>query len=676
MLNKIVIDDKKVPYIFLFILIATFGLLIPKLGFYWDDWPVMFMTQTQGTTGFWDFYQYDRPFSAWTYIVTTPMLGTNPMGWHIFTLLLRWLTVVFLWLTLRKLWPGNSRQTFWIALLFSVYPLFDQQSVAVAYSQHWTCYLFYFISIYLMLLSQEKKRLFYPLTLLAVSFSLTQMLTMEYFLGLEFARPIILWIYYFNQENKPKKQEIIKKTLVSSWFYLALFIAYIIWRVNFQELAGDNPNKPVLLKQLLDAPFQSLLGLLQTAMQDLVYFILSWFQAINPSDIELQRPFFIVSTAVAFTTALLLWFILGHYSPSPPEENKAHKWPLQATLFGIVSTVVATIPVWMIGRQASLGLYGSRFGLAGMFGLSIMLVGILEWLSTSNSVKNIVICLLIGVAIHFHLYTSKDFQDSWEKQQRVYWQLYWRAPYIEPGTAIISDGEIFNYVGLYSTSMGISLLYPPTENPQELAYWFFSMGRDLFTHIDELNKGTILTGSLRNYSFEGNSREVLILWLPGKNRCIKILTENDLNDRDIPEILQPVISLSNPDRIKRSSASAWSPPETIFGKEPEHTWCYFYEKAELAGQYQDWEEIIQLYQITEQQGYKPSDMNEYLPLLDAYLHSGRIDDANQLSIKMRKLSNKIDDQICWVWVNNIEEQRNLELYPAFENIKGQLNCFD
>jgi hypothetical protein len=99
MLNKINIDDKLVPVILLFFLIASFGLLIPKLGFYWDDWPVIFMTQTQGNAGFWDFYQYDRPFSAWTYILSAPIIGTRPIGWHIFSLMLRWLTVVFVWLS-------------------------------------------------------------------------------------------------------------------------------------------------------------------------------------------------------------------------------------------------------------------------------------------------------------------------------------------------------------------------------------------------------------------------------------------------------------------------------------------------------------------------------------------------------------------------------------------------
>ena len=675
MLNKLYINNKAVPFIILFLLVASFGLLIPKLGFYWDDWPVIFMTETQGSTGFWDFYQYDRPFSAWTYLLSAPILGTSPIGWHIYSLLLRWLTVVFLWLTLQKIWPSKPRQTFWIALLFSVYPIFNQQPVAVAYSQHWTSYLFYFVSIYLMLFSQKGRRFYYPWVLLSAFFSLIHMVTMEYFIGLELFRPIILWTYHYNYENISNKLVIFKKTLFSSWPYLVLLGIYVIWRLFFLNLADNDPNDPVFLKQITEAPVQALLDLLQIALQDLIYFLSSWFVGINPTIVDLRRPFFIVSTGISLITVVLLGLVLSRYKPIF-QASISKRWHLQAVLFGITAALFGTLPVWMIGRQASLGLYGNRFGLAAMFGLSVALVGFLEWLSNRISVKITVICFLIGIAIHSHLYTAKSYVDSWEKQQRVYWQLSWRAPHIQPGTAIISDGEIFRYVGIYSTAMGFALLYPPTEDPQDMAYWFFSMGRGLNNMTEEMISGVPLTGSLRNYFFEGESKDALLLYLPGKNRCVRILRVNDPNTKEIPNLLKQVISISNLDRIKKDAHRDWSPPENIFGKEPEHSWCYYFESAELARQYQDWDEVIQLYQVAEQQEYSPSEMIEYLPLIDALLHTDRIEEAYQLSSQIKRLSDKIDDPICRVWLNNIENQNNTEIIYTYEKINKLLNCFD
>ena len=82
----------------LILLILVFGLMIPWLGYYWDDWPIVLAARLQGVSAFWEYYRLERPFSTWTYVVTIPILGTTPLVWNIFTLLLRWLTVVGMWL--------------------------------------------------------------------------------------------------------------------------------------------------------------------------------------------------------------------------------------------------------------------------------------------------------------------------------------------------------------------------------------------------------------------------------------------------------------------------------------------------------------------------------------------------------------------------------------------------
>src|SRR5512141_1398096 len=124
LVSSLSLPERAIPFALLFITVVSFGLLIPWLGFYWDDWPVIYMTKTQGIAGFWGFYQYDRPFSAWTYIVSAPILGTSPLRWQVFTLLLRWLTAVFVWASLRIIWPKKPHQVFWVALLFAVCPVF------------------------------------------------------------------------------------------------------------------------------------------------------------------------------------------------------------------------------------------------------------------------------------------------------------------------------------------------------------------------------------------------------------------------------------------------------------------------------------------------------------------------------------------------------------------------
>ena len=123
-----------------------------------------------------------------------------------------------------------------------------------------------------MLVSQERKHLYYYLISLSALFSLVQMATMEYFLGLELFRPIILWTYHSYRENQTNKLSLLKKTFLSSWPFMAILGAYAVWRVFFLELAGEDPNNPVLLQQFLSSPYQASIDLLQKIIQDVIYF--------------------------------------------------------------------------------------------------------------------------------------------------------------------------------------------------------------------------------------------------------------------------------------------------------------------------------------------------------------------------------------------------------------------
>jgi hypothetical protein len=675
-LSRLSLNDRVIPVALLLSIVLSFGLLVPWLGFYWDDWPVIYLTQTQGTNGFWDFYQYDRPFSAWTYIVFAPLLGTSPLAWHIFTLLLRWLAAVFVWAILKEIWANKPHQAFWVALLFAVAPVFTQQSVAVAYSQHWLCYVSFLTSVYFMLRALRDARYFYFFTALAVMTSLIQLLTMEYFLGLELLRPVILWFYFLEKESGTSVQHIFKRVIGSGWIYVFLLIAYVIWRIFFLRLAGEDPNRPELLVKLVTTPVKGLFDLAQKALQDFIYLVTSWILALKPSDLVLDRPFALVVLAIAITAALMFLVLLGRYKPVAEGPN-GDKWHIYAMIFGVLAIILGMLPVWMIDRQVSVGPLGGRFGLAALLGVSILWVGLLEWLSPRSQVKVTVICVLIGVAIHANLHLAKAYHQSWEKQRAFYWQLFWRAPQIQPGTALISNGEIFPYVGLYSTSMGINLLYPPAGSPQQVPYWFFSYWERLYKFPNELVAGTVLEGGLRNYFFRGNSRDAILLdFSPESNRCLHLISSRDENDPDLLESIRGVLSISDISQIERKPSDGWRPPSSIFGSEPKHTWCFYFERADLAYQYEDWQEIIRLMDEAKNQGFTPTDMKEYLPLLNAYLQTDQIESARTLSVQMARLSNNIDDRICTAWLEATEASQSAQFDSAFEDVHDKSGCFD
>src|SRR5581483_8703864 len=85
--------QKSIPLFILGISILAFGLLVPWLGFYQDDWHPIYYWTHEGVDGLRRFFFFDsRPFA---FIVLEPLfhlLGISPLGWHVGILLLRFFT--------------------------------------------------------------------------------------------------------------------------------------------------------------------------------------------------------------------------------------------------------------------------------------------------------------------------------------------------------------------------------------------------------------------------------------------------------------------------------------------------------------------------------------------------------------------------------------------------------
>jgi hypothetical protein len=77
------------------------------------------------------------------------------------------------------------------------------------------------------------------------------------------------------------------------------------------------------------------------------------------------------------------------------------------------------------------------------------------------------------------------------------------------------------------------------------------------------------------------------------------------------------------------------PPELIFGSEPPHDWCFYYQKAESALQAEDWEEVERLGAEIERLDLHPNDRVEWLPFIQAYAY---LDDVETLETWDRKIA--------------------------------------
>src|SRR5512135_1150266 len=138
-------------FILLLVAIVAYGLLAPQLGFYWDDMPMSWIRYELGSQAMTQYFSTNRPVWGLLYQITTHIFPQVPIYWQFFALLWRWLGAVMVWLIVRELWQDKPRFALSVALLFLIYPGFNQQCIAYLFSHFFIVLFFFLLSMYWML---------------------------------------------------------------------------------------------------------------------------------------------------------------------------------------------------------------------------------------------------------------------------------------------------------------------------------------------------------------------------------------------------------------------------------------------------------------------------------------------------------------------------------------------
>jgi len=145
-----------------------------------------------------------------------------------------------------------------------------------------------------------------------------------------------------------------------------------------------------------------------------------------------------------------------------------------------------------------------------------------------------------------------------------------------------------------------------------------------------LNKGQEFDNrrTIRTYK---NYRRLLVLSQTTLNSCVHVIdgTQPEYSS-DENALIQRVGPFSKIENISVKQP-AFIPPTMVFGPEPEHNWCYFYQKASLARQLEAWEEVQSLGEQAMGRNLKPTDPIEWMPFLQAYAQQGDITQLERLA---------------------------------------------
>jgi hypothetical protein len=579
-------------------------------------------------------------------------------------MILRWVTALLFWLILRVLWPQHPRPALWASLLFLVYPGMGQHFISMMYSHFYIVLSCYLLSLYLSLLALRSEK--YRVILFIVSYLLAavNLLTMEYFYFLEFARLFLLW-KMFTGTNKVRAQ----KTALYFAPYLFIFLGITFWRMFFFTFQNAS-YKYVLLDALRNDFFSGLLLLINNVILSFWRTIFEvWIYPFATIGLTGFGPLTLTLMLVLlFSVILLVGFYLFKFADRGDSNDR--DFAKQAGFIGLIFWGLSGGSVWLIGIVPQLNFSIDRFMLPFMLGASLILACLIA-LIKSQRTQMILLALLIGFAVSRQFRVEEVFRSDWLTQQNLFWQMTWRIPALDKGTILISNDLPVTYFSDNSLTGPLNWIYsPPGEMNAILYFASVRVGKTL----PSLEPGQPHQHYYVGPTFYGNTSNI-VLFNYDPPRCLRVLDpEIDEVNRLLPELLRDNAKYSNQNVILFNKVAAL--PQQFYSDEPKHGWCYYFTTAELARQKKDWEQVVKLGNIAFDLDDSPNDPIEYFVFIEGYAHTGDWEKAVELSQVSYKISKKIvGPPLCNLWTRIARETETTpEQNVTLEAVQNIFEC--
>ena len=667
------------PLFLLAVVIVAYGLFIPWLGFYLDDWYIVWFRHFFGSAAFTDFFAQDRPFLAWIYVILTPLLGDSPIAWQTFAVLTRWVLGMALWDLLQQVWPNHKFEASLGALIFSVFPGFQFHWFSVQYSQVYLIEAGMLISLACSVRAPRQPAHWLRWTLIGLLPGIYALISVEYHFGLELLRPVVIWLALTGQSWRSLRR---LGRAAFLWLpYLIPLITFTIWRVFFFE---SFMYKVTLLEDIAASPLAALWTKILAVLQQLFEGLLVvWGRLFNLAGFSVVGKALIavtLITLVSFPVILVYLSLAEKRQAWQPAIRSRLRWGLAAMLLGLFTAVLTLIPFLAAGLPVGLAYPWNRFMIVLGLGSSVFAVGALSLLP-KVWLRSVAASVLISLSIASQIDTANQFRLAWAEQQKMFWQLSWRIPGLEPNTMLVTDTLHFaKFFSGTSLSAPLNWIYDPNLSSSDTLYQFILTDSPQINSEHSLPENQAYNFEFRSFRFSGNtSRSVLFLF--NTVDCVQVLSDSSNNRRTIigshHSGFLNGFDLSDLRLIVADPLTPASPPAHLFGIEPNHGWCYYYQKADLARQIGDWEGVLRWYSLAQNQGLSELHKSELYPKIEAMVMTDDWQAAYDLTRELQGSDKLVDRGLCAIW------ERSAENHPPTgpdallaQELVGILNCPD
>ena len=408
------------PYIVLFaVAILAYGLLIPQLGFYWDDLPISWISYQLGPEALTRYFASSRPVWGMLYQFTARVFPQVPMFWQVLALLLRWSCSAVVYAIMTKLWKDKPGMALGVALLFLVYPGFNQHYSAYLYSHFYIVLFCFLLSFFCMLRAYESPDRYWAWTIAGMIFSALNLFVMEYFFVPELTRVGVILIAI--RDEQLSLRERILRALKLWTPYLVVFVLGVVSRIF---ISNNQDYGMVLIDQLKSAPMDAIKSLtamillsLQLVLKD------AWTQTLELPSVALNKAVMTSYYIVVAITVLVAsaGFIFGPRDIEKPIRKNAVS-ALWLTGLGVLALLLAGWAFWLIDFPVSLAWPASRFTLPFILSVSLFFGGLISFVPWER-LRIVLLVSLIALGAGKQYLNAQDYRQDWSTQKDLLWQM-------------------------------------------------------------------------------------------------------------------------------------------------------------------------------------------------------------------------------------------------------------
>jgi hypothetical protein len=623
--------------------ILSYGLLISSLGYYWDDWRVLWVGSSHSPTNMLYDYAY-RPGTAWLFDALNRYVGTNYALAHCLALAVRFACSLAFWRIVRLLWPSFPAVAFASATLFLVYPGFTQQSISLTYQNYHVCIFLCMLSLLAMLegLLTRSSLLKYLLILVALLSELGYLLVHDGLIAWEVMRWALILILAARYSTSMRTA--LRLSISRMLPFVATAVGFILWRAFWVEVNRDDVNFSVLLRSWRSVSLREIAITIfgKTLSNFLDSSIFAWpVQAWSGPNYDAKV--LLAGLCVATLGAGLAYLRLRRWSTGAGSKS----WSREFIFVGGVSLLAIGMFDSVVQKNVRLDNQFNRFAYMASAASVFLVVGLCGF-SLGKRATVHVITVLVGLSILSNFSHAYKYRAFWQVERSLSWQLAWRAPDIEPGALVVI---VRPRVGLWLEDLEFShdinaplnLHYTNSEAPligvplnEQTVEFMKSVSDGCRDEILEYVHGNMRA----NYGYVPPRQiqqppGVLLMYLSYPGATLRTVDPDRLEE--LPGMPTSILLLAKYAGVGviRGSGRLGVPTNQLVGEEPPHTWAWHFQQAELARQLGDYGKLSHYLAEVHRKHLSPNDPSEWLVFLEAAIRAKNEECASWIIMELR-----------------------------------------